>query len=97
MYNFTIDYPLSYDEIHRNDQSKIYPNPSNGIFNIEFEDQQAQQVMVSDVMGRIVFESQLKASSEERFTLDLTNQAPGVYIITLIYGNRSEQHKVIVQ
>lgn len=97
IFNFTIDYPLSYDELHKNDKSIIYPNPSNGLFHIEFEGQLANSALVTDVMGRVILSMDLKTTNSEDFKLDLSNQASGIYFVSLQYEERMEVHKVIVQ
>ncbi len=96
IYNFTIDFPLTFDEIHKNDKSLIYPNPSDGNFFIKFDGEQAHSVTVSDLMGRLIFTEELESSTNERFSLDLSNQTPGVYVVSLHYNNRTVQHKVVV-
>ena len=95
-YNFTIDFPLTFDEIHKNDKFVIYPNPSDGNFFIDFEGQQAHSVTVSDMMGRLVFTKRLEASNNIQYSLDLSSQAPGVYVVSLHFNNRTVQHKVVV-
>ncbi|MCK5857480.1 MAG: T9SS type A sorting domain-containing protein [Bacteroidales bacterium] len=96
IYNFTIDFPLTFEEIHKNDKSYIYPNPSDGNFHIDFEGQQAQSVTVSDMMGRMILNEKIETSNNETFKLDLNSQAPGVYVVILHYDNRKVQHKVVV-
>ena len=57
----------------------IYPNPSNGLLQVEGKD--IQQVIIYNEAGVMVFAQDI---FHERTTLSLTNQPKGNYIVKLI-------------
>lgn len=59
----------------------IYPNPTNGIFNIQFNYQNNlfQELTVRDVTGRLAYAETLSATGQPFTTIDLTKQAKGIY------------------
>jgi len=74
--NFT---QVSIEEVLENN-IVIYPNPSTGIFHISLPSQQTFLIEVVDNMGRVVLN---EGNTENTTTLDLSNQASGVYLIRL--------------
>lgn len=70
----------------------LYPNPSNGFFNIQLrEDLDAPlTVSVVDVTGRLVY--QTIVVNENTFTVDISDKASGTYYLRLSTG---DQHSVV--
>jgi hypothetical protein len=69
----------------------IYPNPSTGLVNIEYnlEQNTAMKVTVTDVVGQVVMSRELRAAnSAQRQTLDLGDLSNGMYLIKMDAGNR---------
>ncbi len=58
----------------------VYPNPSSGIFNIKTGSLLNSQIIIRDIMGRIVLKSVLSSKIE---TIDLTKSARGMYFIEI--------------
>lgn len=69
----------------------VYPNPSNGIFNLDFGQGQ-WLVQVFDLMGRKVIEVQ----SDGKTTINLGNQPQGMYFVKADNGNREIVQKFII-
>ncbi|MCU0358225.1 MAG: T9SS type A sorting domain-containing protein [Cyclobacteriaceae bacterium] len=71
-----------------------YPNPSaNGSFSFRWPQQPAEgKVMISNLSGQTVYSGTL-----ENFQLSETWQAPGrgIYLLTIVAGNKSMRHKLI--
>ena len=59
----------------------IYPNPSNGLFNIETET--LSEVTITDVTGRLIFATELTDTNTQ---IDLSSYGRGVYFINFIFG-----------
>lgn len=75
---------------------RIYPNPTKGIFTIENPDLNIQKIKIMNVLGQIVFEEANVRT--EKFVVDLTNQAKGVYFVELTGAtNNSITKKLIVE
>lgn len=69
----------------RNLSFKIYPNPCNGVFKLAIDNQelkvkQNSTIIISNLLGEIVFKSVIKNSRSE---LDLSAQPKGIYFISL--------------
>ena len=72
--------------------ASIYPNPSNGLFNIS--DSNIESIEVYDITGKLVMQQNINASNA---TIDLTNKAKGVYTLKSYNGNNVSVSKLIVE
>jgi hypothetical protein len=76
---------LGIDKISTNSTFKIYPNPSNGIFNVSLENVSGNpQINIYNVLGQQVYTSKLTTVET---SLNLSNQAKGVYIYRVLNEN----------
>lgn len=69
----------------------IFPNPTTGLVNLEYNLDQAaaMKVTVTDVVGKVVMSRDLRAASgAQRQTLDLGNLSNGMYLLKVDAGNR---------
>lgn len=76
----------------------IYPNPSDGTFNVQLSGYKDQSVHVSitDITGRLVDEKQLDISGYEQvIELDATSQLAGIYFITVQSATARTVYRVI--
>ncbi|MBL0102841.1 MAG: T9SS type A sorting domain-containing protein [Bacteroidetes bacterium] len=68
----------------------VYPNPTDGIVNIDMFTLQQKfpklNLRVTDVVGRVVSETSVENPSGRVEQLDLSNEANGIYFVTL-YNN----------
>jgi hypothetical protein len=65
----------------QNDQLRIYPNPSNGSFTIEFDKSlNIKEIRLTDLLGKIVFQQQ----TDNRTKIEITNLRNEIYILTII-------------
>ena len=71
----------------------IYPNPSTGEYTISTHDNGLQEIIVLDTKGRTI----LKDSFMLNFSLDLTDQDNGYYILQLIDNSGNKRIKTIVK
>lgn len=62
-----------------NNTIKIYPNPGNGLFSIEFSTQMENKIKVTDLGGRTILKG--RNSSVGFFQLDLRNRKEGIYLL----------------
>ncbi len=72
--------PTGLDEVSGINAS-IYPNPSNGVFNLQLESTDAIDVRILDVSGKVLRSQQLAGSNI--YTVDMTYAPAGVYILEL--------------
>jgi subtilisin-like proprotein convertase family protein len=78
----------------------IYPNPSEGQFNIQFSSESENNVKISvhDLLGRKVFENKYnKTSSAFNENILLKNVTSGVYLLTVVDGDKKEEKKIIIK
>lgn len=77
----------------------IAPNPSNGQFRVQFESEAMQSnVLVTDLSGRQVFNQEYNFEGGVfSFDLDLGNQTPGAYILTVKQGKKAYSEKIIIK
>ncbi|NME68993.1 sulfatase-like hydrolase/transferase [Flammeovirga aprica] len=74
-------------------EMELYPNPSKGLVNIEFETDGRREVTIHNAMGDIVYQDMLV--SEKRIEFQL-HQPKGVYFITVKYHGSTEIGKLIL-
>ena len=86
--------------ISKNVQSSaisIFPNPSNGMFQIEmedFNDANKCKIEVFNILGAIIFQTEIKSL---KFEIDLSNNLKGVYFIKIYDGITIRTKKVIIK
>lgn len=72
---------------------KIYPNPSQGVFMVEFINNiEPFNISVFDVSGRIIENTMV---NESNYELNLTNQATGIYFINISNNNYNFVDKLV--
>jgi len=76
---------------------KVYPNPSNGIFNVEFNSRSTSNVEIKlfDIMGRNILKRVFKNNStmfNER--INIQNISSGIYILQVKRGNEISSQKL---
>jgi hypothetical protein len=68
----------------------VYPNPSNGLFNVQLES--ASTIEVSDVLGRVILTDNVNAGT---YQLNLGNNVNGVYFVKSIVNGKTKTVKII--
>ena len=72
----------------------IFPNPSNGIFNISLENtMENSKISVYDLNGRNVYKS--KTLDTNKKELDLNHLQSGIYILNISIGKSSYSQKIV--
>ncbi len=63
----------------------VYPNPSNGLFNIEISsaEEKSYQVKVFDVIGSIVYSNSYHGVSLIKEQVNITHKAKGMYFLSI--------------
>ena len=79
-----------------NNSLSVYPNPSTGNFNLSFEAEKYSEVIVRDLTGRIIKQVSL-TQEDNSMLLDLSNEATGIYLISVIGEKGQENMKVTKQ
>jgi len=81
------------------DNFAVYPNPSNGNFNIQFNTNSSNgvKVFVHDMRGRSIFENEFTSSATFNQNIHLNNAQAGVYLLTVTDGERKDVKKIVVE
>ena len=66
------------------DEITIYPNPSDGVFNLMFRNDQIRMIEIYEISGKLL---RTKQTSGARAHLDLSDCSPGYYMIKI--GNHT--------
>lgn len=75
----------------------LYPNPNKGSFTIQFaSESNAVKVFVHDILGKSVYAQTFEASGDFSQTIQLPNVSAGIYLVTVVDGNRRTVKKIIV-
>jgi hypothetical protein len=73
---------IGVDELAATEVS-VFPNPSNGVINVELNANASATVTVVDVLGQVVYRSNESFVAGERKMINLSNKAKGMYILTV--------------
>ena len=88
--------PVGLSESENTDEIiSVYPNPTNGSFNINVtENMLSSNMKVTDVTGRVVYNTTINSLNT---TIDLSAADKGVYLITLVKDSKEITQKIIVE
>jgi photosystem II stability/assembly factor-like uncharacterized protein len=64
-------------------QIGLYPNPTNGVFNIEMDKTEPKTIEIYDLNGKRVFLKNNFINSGRKTTIDLSNVPSGIYFIKI--------------
>lgn len=80
------------EEINELSFIKVYPNPSNGTFNLQKIGDEKINIEVYSISGTRVFEKQMVQAIDQ---IDLTNQSKGIYFLRAIGSSVNQTIKII--
>ncbi len=72
----------------------IYPNPSTGIYKLTSETNNIGKISITDLQGKTIASYDINAKN---FDIDLTNSAPGIYLLNIEQPNNHITIKMIKQ
>lgn len=79
---------------------KIFPNPGDGIININFSPHTFSKlrVQVYSLSGKLEYQTELEqADSQYGYRINLSALPPGVYLVNAIAGNARYTQRIILQ
>ena len=91
-FNFTT-FITGVDENTAKNGVNIFPNPNNGVFSLEVKASDAS-VKVMNTQGQIILSKNILKNNAK---IDLSNNAKGIYFVTVTSQNGVSTHKVSVQ
>jgi len=90
--NMVVDACTGISQASSSNGLNVYPNPTNGNITIELGTGSAVNIHVTDVTGRVLFNTDVNA---DKTSVDLTSFAAGVYYVKIQTGSQVETVKVI--
>ncbi len=80
---------------------RIFPNPTNGILNIQFELDKAQivEIILNDITGKnikTIVPAQQYFSSDFELNLDLGHNHPGIYMLKIKIGEIERVNRLVI-
>jgi hypothetical protein len=88
-----INDPASFVSVH------IYPNPSNGQFNIELNAQKAGKfdIEIVNVLGQVIYQKQITQDGTHKDIIDISDKAKGLYYIRITDGTSTKVQKLMIK
>jgi hypothetical protein len=90
---------ISVDEDFMNGTLKIYPNPTRGLFNVEFATATATNVEISivNMVGQVISNEVVTVNGLYNNQFDLSNESAGVYFIQFTTDNAVLTERITVE
>ena len=82
------------NEVNADKFISVYPNPTNGVFEIAINTIEANTIRVMDINGKVILERKVLSSKE---TIDMTGFAKGVYVLNISGTEISLNKKLIIE
>ncbi len=82
------------DEVSSNPSVEIYPNPTNGSFNVNYSN--ANHIKVINMLGVVVYDEKIEEFEEGSKTIDLSSYANGIYFVTISNQKGELNRKLIL-
>jgi len=87
-------------EENTSDNFIVYPNPSDGLLNIQFDFDQLNnpEIRLLSINGKLIFQEVLNGTTGfHKSTIDVSNQPKGIYILSIVADNKKVDKKVVVK
>jgi hypothetical protein len=81
-------------EEYKKDVLSIYPNPSDDIINIEFENINNATIEIYNVSRKLIFSKSINSNVEK---INISNFSKGIYIVKVIQNSAINTGKVVVR
>ena len=77
----------------------VYPNPCNGIFNIQTLNNEFEysSMQISNMQGQIIWQKELSNSINHTENIDISNFSKGIYFLKISTGEKIVTKKIIIQ
>jgi len=91
--NFDPSLPVGVEEVKDQVKFNVFPNPSNGVFNINLSSNDNVNLTVKNVVGQTVITETVNVSGNTNHKISLTDYSKGIYFLTV----GTETVKLIVE
>lgn len=87
---------LAVENFSENPQITIYPNPTNGVFNIDLKNE-VKNIKVINILGKIIYNENISASAiGTTKSINLTDFANGIYFVNVSNAFGTSNYKLIL-
>lgn len=89
---------LGNESFSNNNGVKIYPNPTNGLVTLDFNELNGKEVQINvyDLVGRKLIEKKANTSLSKTIQMDLSNfNNSNVYVFEIVSGSQKQTIKVV--
>ena len=93
-YTFTVNYPLSYEELHPITTTNVYPNPASDRVTVEMNDVEKATIYFYSSTGQLIGLNSVLHDGKRTFNTESLN--PGVYYITIALEGSIDVQKVVI-
>jgi hypothetical protein len=96
IYNFTVNYPLSFQQINKMQDESIvlFPNPATQQFNIDWNNHTIKQIEILNSVGQKIMMPIIYKTKYVQ--IDCSNAAKGFYFIAITNENKEVKYKKVV-
>ncbi|MGZ4033991.1 MAG: T9SS type A sorting domain-containing protein, partial [Bacteroidia bacterium] len=92
--------PLSVNELASDIETSIYPNPTDGIVNIDWDatSETGSTFKINNALGQIIYSETIDSYSHSNHkVIDLRDRKPGVYFVTIQTAKNLNTKKLILR
>lgn len=92
-------WPANISKVEYNNSVSFAPNPSTGIFQVNFVEKydQLEQIIVTNSLGQLIQQIPVTEQNKMNYTVDLTAQPKGIYHVQLKFDQGIITRKVVLQ
>lgn len=91
----SVTLPTGIEESFAENETVIYPNPSNGVFSIGNKNHAQQTIEIFNVLGKQIFS--VANTTQSKYDIDLSESPKGVYFVKITEGKNSHTEKLIIR
>ena len=90
---------LAVEEAEATNVFNVYPNPSTGLFTVELKKFTSDHVTyeVYNTLGEMVYTGESEGGSDVSSSIDIGDQASGVYLLKLKYGDTQVWERLVLE
>ena len=75
----------------------VYPNPSSGLFSIDWSQGKSFSISVFDIAGKLILKKEDSQLSSKQYKLDLSKYTPGIYFAKIKIDEKETTKKLVVK
>ncbi len=94
---WNVDYTAGIDSQDLSEDIKIYPNPSNGQFNIRMQSEGNSEITISDMTGRLIYKDQFYSTHGMIKSVNIKDQSLGIYLVKIKTGSKEQVSRIVLQ